>query len=182
MITIKQLQNFLVLSKELHFAKAADKLGMSQAALSKEIQKLEQKIGCELFDRSNKWDIKLTEAGETYLMRSKEQADDYRYFPVPDLMPVTFTVEEIEAIRAELPELPDEDVYDVIHFLVRDLEADGAIDCPCGTGPYETLLCEGGILVYCKECKAEHFFPVESVSQAEAFLSLDALTLAPKED
>ena len=82
----------------------------------------------------------------------------------------------------ELPELPDEDVYDVIHFLVRDLEADGAIDCPCGTGPYETLLCEGGILVYCEECKAEHFFPVESVSQAEAFLSLDALTLAPKED
>ncbi len=72
MITIKQLQNFLVLSKELHFAKAADKLGMSQAALSKEIQKLEQKIGCELFDRSNKWDIKLTEAGETYLAEISE--------------------------------------------------------------------------------------------------------------
>ncbi len=47
------------------------------------------------------------EAGETYLMRSKEQAHDYRYFPDPDLMPVTFTEEEIEAIRAELPELPE---------------------------------------------------------------------------
>ncbi len=46
------------------------------------------------------------EAGETYLMRSKEQAHDYRYFPDPDLMPVTFTDEEIEAIRATLPELP----------------------------------------------------------------------------
>lgn len=46
------------------------------------------------------------EAGETYLMRSKEQAHDYRYFPDPDLMPVTFTDEEIEAIRANLPELP----------------------------------------------------------------------------
>ncbi|MBR1967485.1 MAG: Asp-tRNA(Asn)/Glu-tRNA(Gln) amidotransferase subunit GatB [Lentisphaeria bacterium] len=46
------------------------------------------------------------EAGETYLMRSKEQAHDYRYFPDPDLMPVTFTEEEIEAIRADLPELP----------------------------------------------------------------------------
>jgi len=44
--------------------------------------------------------------GETYLMRTKEDAHDYRYFPEPDLMPVTFTDEEIEAIRKELPELP----------------------------------------------------------------------------
>ena len=45
--------------------------------------------------------------GETYLMRVKEAAHDYRYFPDPDLMPVTFTDEEIEAFRADLPELPD---------------------------------------------------------------------------
>ena len=46
------------------------------------------------------------DSGESYLMRTKEQAHDYRYFPDPDLMPVTFTDAEIEAIRAELPELP----------------------------------------------------------------------------
>ena len=45
-------------------------------------------------------------SGSTYLMRSKEEAHDYRYFPDPDLMPVVFTDEEIEAIRATLPELP----------------------------------------------------------------------------
>ena len=45
--------------------------------------------------------------GESYLMRTKESAHDYRYFPEPDLMPVTFTDEEIEAIRATLPELPE---------------------------------------------------------------------------
>ncbi|MDD5697303.1 MAG: Asp-tRNA(Asn)/Glu-tRNA(Gln) amidotransferase subunit GatB [Victivallaceae bacterium] len=45
--------------------------------------------------------------GETYLMRVKEAAHDYRYFPDPDLMPVTFTPEEIEAFRAALPELPE---------------------------------------------------------------------------
>jgi aspartyl-tRNA(Asn)/glutamyl-tRNA(Gln) amidotransferase subunit B len=45
--------------------------------------------------------------GETYLMRVKEAAHDYRYFPDPDLMPVTFTDEEIEAFRASLPELPE---------------------------------------------------------------------------
>ncbi|MBE6366131.1 MAG: Asp-tRNA(Asn)/Glu-tRNA(Gln) amidotransferase subunit GatB [Lentisphaerae bacterium] len=45
--------------------------------------------------------------GESYLMRTKESAHDYRYFPEPDLMPVTFTDEDIEAIRATLPELPE---------------------------------------------------------------------------
>ena len=45
--------------------------------------------------------------GETYLMRTKEEAHDYRYFPDPDLMEVRFTPEEIEEIRAGLPELPE---------------------------------------------------------------------------
>ena len=45
--------------------------------------------------------------GETYLMRTKEEAHDYRYFPDPDLMEVRFTPEEIEAIRVTLPELPE---------------------------------------------------------------------------
>ncbi|MFA7185135.1 MAG: hypothetical protein WC082_09590, partial [Victivallales bacterium] len=45
--------------------------------------------------------------GETYLMRVKEAAHDYRYFPDPDLMPVTFTDEEIDAFRKSLPELPE---------------------------------------------------------------------------
>ena len=46
------------------------------------------------------------DAGESYLMRTKEQAHDYRYFPDPDLMPVTFTDAEIDEFRANLPELP----------------------------------------------------------------------------
>ena len=45
--------------------------------------------------------------GESYLMRTKESAHDYRYFPEPDLMPVTFTDAEIAEIRAALPELPE---------------------------------------------------------------------------
>lgn len=47
------------------------------------------------------------DAGESYLMRTKEQAHDYRYFPDPDLMPVVFTDEEIDALRRALPEMPD---------------------------------------------------------------------------
>ena len=44
---------------------------------------------------------------ETRSMRSKEEAEDYRYFPDPDLLPVVITKDFIEAIRATLPELPD---------------------------------------------------------------------------
>jgi aspartyl-tRNA(Asn)/glutamyl-tRNA(Gln) amidotransferase subunit B len=43
---------------------------------------------------------------ETRSMRSKEVANDYRYFPEPDLLPVVIDDAYIEAIRAELPELP----------------------------------------------------------------------------
>ena len=44
---------------------------------------------------------------ETRSMRSKEEAEDYRYFPDPDLLPVVISEEAIAAIRATLPELPD---------------------------------------------------------------------------
>ncbi len=40
-------------------------------------------------------------------MRSKEEANDYRYFPCPDLLPVVIDQDYIDAIRATLPELPD---------------------------------------------------------------------------
>ncbi|MFM7798233.1 MAG: Asp-tRNA(Asn)/Glu-tRNA(Gln) amidotransferase subunit GatB [Planctomycetota bacterium] len=46
--------------------------------------------------------------GETRSMRSKEEANDYRYFPDPDLLPVALDPEVIESLRATLPELPDE--------------------------------------------------------------------------
>lgn len=43
---------------------------------------------------------------ETRAMRSKEEANDYRYFPDPDLLPVVVSEAQIEQIKAELPELP----------------------------------------------------------------------------
>ncbi|BBL76600.1 Asp-tRNA(Asn)/Glu-tRNA(Gln) amidotransferase subunit GatB [Methylomagnum ishizawai] len=44
---------------------------------------------------------------ETRSMRSKEEANDYRYFPDPDLLPLEITSEFIEDVRGGLPELPD---------------------------------------------------------------------------
>ncbi len=49
-----------------------------------------------------------SERDETRSMRSKEEANDYRYFPDPDLLPVVVTAKDIERIRAALPELPEQ--------------------------------------------------------------------------
>ena len=45
--------------------------------------------------------------GETRAMRSKEEANDYRYFPDPDLLPIELDDAYLATLRAELPELPD---------------------------------------------------------------------------
>src|SRR4029079_1149602 len=50
------------------------------------------------------WD---SAAGITVSMRSKEEAHDYRYFPEPDLPPLTLDHARINAIREAMPELPD---------------------------------------------------------------------------
>lgn len=46
--------------------------------------------------------------GETRSMRSKEEAHDYRYFPDPDLLPLEFSQEFVDELKAKLPELPDQ--------------------------------------------------------------------------
>jgi aspartyl-tRNA(Asn)/glutamyl-tRNA(Gln) amidotransferase subunit B len=49
-----------------------------------------------------------TSKGETRSMRTKEEAHDYRYFPDPDLLPLELTAQEVDVLKAQLPELPDE--------------------------------------------------------------------------
>ncbi len=62
--------------------------------------------------------------GETYLMRTKESAHDYRYFPEPDLLPVVFTDDEIEEFRKKVPELPESKKKRFVeNFALTDLDA-----------------------------------------------------------
>ena len=49
-----------------------------------------------------------SEKNETRSMRSKEEANDYRYFPCPDLLPVVISDKELKDIKDNLPELPEE--------------------------------------------------------------------------
>ena len=74
--------------------------------------------------------------GETKVarsMRSKEEANDYRYFPCPDLLPVVISDEHIEQLRTQLPELPDSrqkrfiDEYDLSQYDAGVLSADATM-------------------------------------------------------
>jgi len=47
------------------------------------------------------------DTGETRAMRSKEEANDYRYFPDPDLLPLVISEADIAAVKAHMPELPE---------------------------------------------------------------------------
>ena len=59
--------------------------------------------GGRVVQETRLWDA---DAGRTFSMRSKEEANDYRYFPEPDLPPVIVAPERIDAVRSTMPELP----------------------------------------------------------------------------
>ena len=61
--------------------------------------------GHKVVQETRRWDAA---KGKTISMRSKEEADDYRYVVEPDLAPIIIYDEQIEAIRKSLPEMPDE--------------------------------------------------------------------------
>ena len=74
--------------------------------------------------------------GETKVarsMRSKEEANDYRYFPCPDLLPVVISNKHVEQLRATLPELPDARQqrfiaeYDLSQYDAAVLSSDAAV-------------------------------------------------------
>jgi aspartyl-tRNA(Asn)/glutamyl-tRNA(Gln) amidotransferase subunit B len=60
--------------------------------------------GARVVQETRLWD---PAAGQTVSMRSKEEAHDYRYFPEPDLPPLTVDAARVERIRADMPELPE---------------------------------------------------------------------------
>ena len=68
---------------------------------SRQVQALQN--GETIVQDTRRWDA---DAGETFQMRSKEEAHDYRYFPEPDLMPVALASEQVAAWKKNLPELP----------------------------------------------------------------------------
>ena len=69
--------------------------------IQRQIETLQQ--GGTIRQETRRWD---DATGQTYVMRSKEQSHDYRYFPDPDLMPLQVTKDFREKVALEAPELP----------------------------------------------------------------------------
>lgn len=68
---IRLLQSAIVLAEELHFSRAADRLNMTQSALSKQIFKLERGLGFQVFKHSHQV-AELTEAGRVFIVEARE--------------------------------------------------------------------------------------------------------------
>ena len=67
----QQLNHFLAVAEQRNFSRAAEKVGLSQSALSRSIQRLEQQVGQPLFERQPR-DVVLTELGELLLGRAQQ--------------------------------------------------------------------------------------------------------------
>lgn len=87
---IKNMNSFKALEKALEYERG------------RQLELLEG--GERIHQETRRWD---EQNGITVVMRSKEQAHDYRYFPEPDLVTVNVSNEWIESIKSTLPELPD---------------------------------------------------------------------------
>jgi aspartyl-tRNA(Asn)/glutamyl-tRNA(Gln) amidotransferase subunit B len=87
---IKNLNSFRFMERAIEFE------------ARRQIELLEDRIAVEQETR-----LYDPERDETRSMRTKEEAQDYRYFPDPDLLPLVVNEEEIARLRRELPELPD---------------------------------------------------------------------------
>ena len=74
------------------------------------------------------------DTGETRMMRSKEDAHDYRYFPDPDLLPVKLDEDWIAEIRENMPELPE---LRKRRYLSLGLSAYDVIGLECGLGDWQ---------------------------------------------
>src|SRR5277367_296964 len=88
---IKNLNSFRFVEKAIQFE------------VARQIELLES--GGKVVQETRLYD---SDRGETRSMRSKEEANDYRYFPDPDLLPVEFDQAYIDTVGATLPELPDQ--------------------------------------------------------------------------
>ena len=73
--------------------------------------------------------------------------------------------------------LPDPAVYNLLKFLIKDLEEEGNLHCPCGEGPYDVRFTDSGMQAFCERCGASYDFDVKTVTMAEEYLLIDSITL-----
>src|SRR5690349_24873025 len=69
-VEVRQLRYFVAVAEELHFGRAAERLGMAQPPLSRAIRELERQLGAQLLERTTR-QVTLTPVGETLLQDAR---------------------------------------------------------------------------------------------------------------
>jgi aspartyl-tRNA(Asn)/glutamyl-tRNA(Gln) amidotransferase subunit B len=125
---IKNLNSFRFVEKAIHYE------------VARQVELLES--GGAVLQETRLYD---SDKDETRSMRSKEEANDYRYFPDPDLLPVQIDETFIETVRATLPELPDAKAARFAHdFGLSPYDA-GVLSASRELGAYfEAVVAESG--------------------------------------
>lgn len=113
-------------------------------------------------------DTKIEESAAKSAQKLTKLISDVGAESLEDIQPVEMNDDEI---------VPDAQVYDTVRFIVKDLEAEGLVDCPCHSGNYDLRYAPGGIQVFCPECGAIYDFKCETVSMAEEYLSISNIEL-----
>jgi DNA-binding transcriptional LysR family regulator len=151
MMNLQQFRYFVVLGEELHFRRAAERLHLSQPALTRSIQQLEHAVGLELVKRDNR-NVSLTPAGEEYLkglrsiLSTFESATDrarrvaqgeagsvrisYTDIAVAGILPTV-----VRSFRAAHPDIAIQANHGCTQTQIDDLET-GKLDIGFFTGPW----------------------------------------------
>jgi DNA-binding transcriptional LysR family regulator len=151
MMNLQQFRYFVALGEELHFRRAAERLNLSQPALTRSIQQLEHAVGLELVKRDNR-NVSLTPAGEEYLkglrsiLSTFEGATDrarrvaqgeagavrisYTDIAVAGILPMV-----VRTFRAAHPNIAIEANHGCTQAQIDDLET-GKLDVGFFTGPW----------------------------------------------
>jgi DNA-binding transcriptional LysR family regulator len=151
MMNLQQFRYFVALGEELHFRRAAERLNLSQPALTRSIQQLEHAVGLELVKRDNR-NVSLTPAGEEYLkglrsilsifesatVRARRVAQgeagavriSYTDIAVAGILPMV-----VRTFRAAYPNIAIEANHGCTQAQIDDLET-GKLDVGFFTGPW----------------------------------------------
>jgi aspartyl-tRNA(Asn)/glutamyl-tRNA(Gln) amidotransferase subunit B len=125
---IKNLNSFRFVEKAIHYE------------VARQIEVIEG--GGKVVQETRLYD---SDKNETRPMRSKEEANDYRYFPDPDLLPVEIDAQFVESVRATLPELPDEKAARFAHDFGLSAYDAGVLSASSELGGYfEAVVAELG--------------------------------------
>ncbi len=115
-----------------------------QRALEHEVRRQAARLdaGDAIHHETRLFDV---DSGRTVVMRSKEEAHDYRYFPEPDLPPLRVAPDRVERLRARLPELPEARRRRLMAaFALSEYDAAQLADSRPATRYFEAVVAAGG--------------------------------------